>query len=602
MTDDAPRFQYVEGRMRDTLEVRFYLEALGCPRCGLRECGFEEGSAIPARYQREHGGEARSGWCFDFTCPQCQLRRRLVFFEMDPRPEHVKKIDPVTGYREDDFRHLGGWEHSEIIAPHELARELAYCAAHVISELSLIATPDPERLKDDAVWRSFSGHLCLNAEKCTRELRKFIPEGAAEVPDKFFVTDDARCMRVEHPEWFRRTDIEATEAMWDRFGEVIDAEAQRRYALQGPEDPKAAGAWKAKELSAIRAKIHGDRLPAGIQVLKPAQLDAHAAWLRDGSTGERLRWNDSDAPGAKLAFLELSGAIINGGFFDRADVSSTRLHGAQLTRVRARGANFDHVMLAGSTIAHCDFAEADFALGNLGDASIADTDFSRAQLERTTWYRSKIARCTFAGAALHDAAFDHAELVDCDFRGADFSEGKRDILGTAFETTFIRCDFRDTKWLDRDLWRVRFVDCRFEGSSGPPWLSEVTFEGASALEIWNIPAHRPRPRDVEWMLRSDELDALTPYLTRNEIPFKRTAPDRMITQQLGTPIEPGIRDALKAYRRSLAPRVLAERVLDDAIDAGVSFSDTVERLIRVGFSRENALEIVVDPATARPLP
>jgi uncharacterized protein YjbI with pentapeptide repeats len=210
--------------------------------------------------------------------------------------------------------------------------------------------------------------------------------------------------------------------------------------------------------------------------LTPFSIWRHDRWLSDEEDGQRLRVVRADATGKRLSTMDLTGAIFLEVILDHADLAFTRLHGAQLSGVHARGAAFPGAMLAKSTIVRCDFTGAAMASANLGDATIDDSSFSAAKLERTAWHRSRVTRTSFAGCLMTDTGIDRATFTDCDFRGADLSVATEGLLGTSMSAQFIGCDLRDTNWRGRELFRVRFIDCKHAGSYGTPELEETVIE------------------------------------------------------------------------------------------------------------------------------
>ena len=644
--EDGRMVEFLDGERRGTLEVDFLLEIRGCPRCGCREMG--EGPSDWYGLFDPASGQERSAGHYDITCPACGLERRVRFWVREPfsKPP-VPRLDPVTGERNrEHLLHLGGNEPSTIIGPDEFAREIAYCEAHVISDPTLIDAPDPARLADDAIANSIDGHLITNAEKCTRELLKFIPADTDEVPAACFRTEQARRTRAEHRDWFTRAYIDAQAARWKRFGDAVSAEWERRHANDSTPDPVKVEAGAQKIVQAWRGRVGLTRSTTSGPIPASA-IDAHARWLSDKG-GERLRVTGVDATGAKLSGLDLTATMFEDVTLDRADLSFTRLHGATLTRVRARGAGFASAMIAGTTLTGCDFSGAGMSIAKLGDATIDSCDFSAANLERTTWYRSKVSRCTFAGAVLTDAGLDHAEFTDCDFRGADLGIVQEGLLGSSFSAVFTRCDLRDTSWQGRDLYRVRLIDCRLAGAHGTPGIEQLVIErpdlssagdGSAigtmrdVLALWKIdpdapkPPPPPKPHELIYDLPDDEGDYLEDYLraigeTCTKQLYHRGTELRFevrVWESPDAPLAEKIEAQLAKFRYARSRRaqhredyenpdgtpktpaqLTVEAVLEEGIAQGLSFEAIVERLVtEQGFTRERALEAIVDPQKAR---
>ena len=662
MSDHLKNLQRLSGVQRGTLEISFALEVRGCPRCGSR--AFDKIGTDFYDTQAFSPGKWQSAAHYDLTCPKCGFERRVQFRDGAPDQSELGLHDRSHEY----YQHLGGREPSTIIEPHEFAVELAHCFEHAICDPALIAHPDPIRLQDEAVWRSLDGRLLSHAEICTRELRKFIPAGQDEVPDRYFATDDARGVRAIHPEWFRRDYIDAQEAMWDRFGAAVKAEANRPDKVHDPAESAALEAKLARELAAWRARAGLTRSTTSGPFTAGA-LQAHAQWLASQG-GERLHATGLDATGAKLSALDLRGAELEDVTLDGADVSFTLLHAAKLTNVRARGAGFASAMVAGTTITRCDFHGAGMSIAKLGDATIEDCDFSEANLERTTWYRSAVSRCNFAGAAMTDIGIDKAVFTDCDFRGVDFRT-VMDLLGSSMDAQFVRCDLRDTAWQGRSLFRVSLVDCKLAGAHGRPQLEETVVERADlspagdgsvigglreVMPLWGIDPDAPKPpppaptyRVLVYDLPDDEGDHLEDYLRAgghwcDKRLYHRGTDLRFevkTRERIAAPIAPAIDAELATFREAKARRaarsgsagpdrvpsdngrppagppdrgeaipdgqppaelpapVIAEAVIERGLERGESFEQIIDTLVNTGFSRENALEAMIDPARAR---
>jgi hypothetical protein len=144
--------------------------------------------------------------------------------------------------------------------------------------------------------------------------------------------------------------------------------------------------------------------------VEQAALAAHRAWLVRGGNGSG-RWVASgvDASGLDLAGGDLSRCVVQGSTFERAAFGGSRLGSACFT---------------GSS---------------------------------------------FRDAVFGDAVLDDAVFIDCELQDADFSAlGARGSAGTTARCRFYRCDLRGALWIDRDLSRAEFVDCRLDMIAGTP--------------------------------------------------------------------------------------------------------------------------------------
>lgn len=588
----------LEGVARDSLEVRFCLEIRGCPRCGGRALGVEELDTWRDRDDRQVG-------CYHLQCPSCGLRRKVEFFR-------------GPGFDESHPRgHLGGPEPSSILEPHELVHELH----RDLEEL----TESFRTVPATGEW----GHLLNLAQKCITELPKFadpLDVEGDDIPEHYFRTESAKAARAAHPEWFRRPYFAELRARYDAMVAAADREVARRDA--------------AGEVSAP--------LPPLVAPFSRASITLHAAWLGDKPGGQRLQVTGVDATGRHVSAVDLTGATFTDVTLDRADLSFTRFHGATFTNVRARGAGCESTMLAGTTLTHCNFTAAGMPIARLGDSTIDDCTFAGADLQRTSWYRAKVARTSLADTTLTDAALDSAEFTDCDFRGADLGIVKEGLLGTAMDAVFVRCDLRNTNWQGRALFRVRFIDCKLAGARGAARPEEVVIERPDlsaagdgsqigterdVFALWGFDPAAPPPappppkyRTLVYDVTHDEGDYLENFLRVKGVPstkdlfrsgtelrFKVTFRD-----PIDAPLAPLVESQLAKYRAIRAyqdanpdqyfnpdgsPKLYAQLVAEDALDhaeeRGESFDDIVQRLVRAGFTIEQAHEAIIDPSKAR---
>jgi uncharacterized protein YjbI with pentapeptide repeats len=464
MTETA--YQFLDGCARTGREVRFYLKLHPCPQCGSRD--FGEPKSTWGTRVFEDGSKHYAAW-YRVMCPQCGHERKLHFLAEDGgehrHSDFEREVEQRYGYELRSTsptpvevfrasRHLAAPpEPSTLIQPHEFATEFVRLEA---------ARPADRTILDNAAWNRATDDV-FDALTCVYELRKYFVEGVDEMPDHHVRTEAARIAREAHPEWFRRSWVEAQASHWEQLHSTIYTEGTFRASLPA-DDPRSHD-------------YRRDERPPVLPPLSPASLLLHEKWLAD-EDGDRLHAKGIDATGKQLSGRDLSAAILEEVVLDRADLSFARLHGAVMTGVRARGASLASAMVAGTELTRCDFTGAAMPIAKLGDAEIADCDFSGADLERTTWYRSKVTRCTFAGATLTNGGFDKAVFTECDFRDANLGMIAPNLLGTAFETVFVRCDLRGTDWTGLELFRTRFVDCKLAGAHGTPSVAETVVERA----------------------------------------------------------------------------------------------------------------------------
>lgn len=429
MTDEGD-VQWLAGAARFSREVGFALETRGCSRCGCRADGLQQ-----LKSWLDHEKREVEEWHLE--CPDCGLRRRVRFF--------IAPSYDGSSHRDWPRDHLGGPEPSSVIEPHEFIREFDYNLSYLREVLSHVPPTDHD-------WP----HNSSRSRECMVELAKFFTNESDRIPEAHFRTPEAKRQLAEHPEHFRRAFLDEMRARHRDVQVLIDREVARRDAASEQAPPPSLGR---------------------VAPFSQAHLKRHAYWLagKPAPLGEQMRLANLEATEKPLSTADLSSSILENVVLDRADLSFATLHGATWTGVLARGAGFRSAMLAGTKLRRCDFTAAGMPIARFGDATVEDCTFAGANLERTTWYRARVERCSFVDAVLQEAAFDKATFADCDFRGADFSI-VRNLLGTGVDARFVRCDLRDTKWSERDLFRVAFIECKLAGSSGRPSIARTTIE------------------------------------------------------------------------------------------------------------------------------
>jgi uncharacterized protein YjbI with pentapeptide repeats len=330
---------------------------------------------------------------------------------------------------------LGGSDPSSVIRPVQFVEELDRVGAGVVWE--------PESLAP-AEWRANLGAL-NRAGTCIAELLKFIPEGADSVPDSA-LDKASRADALARPEKYQREWLEGELARYRELFSCHEKDGPRVYALE-PRRP----------------------LPRG--ELSSRTLEAHLQWVRRGRKGDgRLDISNVDVTEVNVGAKDMSGALLDGVIFDRADVSFSTFDRAELTGAQMVQTNLQSCSFAGARLVRCDLLGAVLALGKLDEVVIEGGRFDRAYLNRCLWRRARVQGASFRDADFANSALDDSVFIDCDLRGANLSlrEDSKNVLGTTTRTRFERCDLRDTKWADRDMQGAVFIDCRFHGASGLP--------------------------------------------------------------------------------------------------------------------------------------
>lgn len=404
-------------RARSIHEMHFAASLEPCPKCGTR---------IDAQQLSLAGND--EAWALTGNCPRCATPRAFTF---------VTYGDPLTAPAPRD--ELAGPAPSEIISPAQWIAE--------IDRLIPLVRPDPTKLEIDE-WKA-SRDANKRLLVCLNELRKFIPDGASEIPaDK--LSDAERVDRKARPERFQRAWIETEreQCLALRARHVADLPRIEKLERGGGSGPKAH-----------TREIELDR----------DALRAHESWIKAGQRGKgRLVLVGTQATGVRLTGVELVGAKLDEVDLSGADLSFANLDDAELRGVRFTGAKLESLSLRGAQIEAGSFAGAQLTLAKLDDATIEGTSFGDAQLDRSQWRGARVVRADLDGATFGNAELDGATFLRCTFAGASFAPIAHLPEPTTRETRFEDCDLRDTNWEGRDLRGAVFVRCKVDSLQGRP--------------------------------------------------------------------------------------------------------------------------------------
>lgn len=501
------------GYARSINEVFFFLELERCPRCGEREIGEPNTGGGLYGDDKKRGGEAF------LTCPRCGHQRAVFYYKL---PEY-----------DDPFRpgHVGGPTPSQIILPHQFAKELAWCLRDIERELPKYQLMSKEqRRPNSALW-----YIGL---KSVNELNKFIPEAAAEVPAEAFTTGEGRAYHAAHREEFTRTYLDASGTMLA----AIRAEILR--------------VSDAQEAARIAAGIERAPQPLPLPPFSLAALKFHEKWVAEGDVegAQRMTGKGIDLRGRNLDGRDLSGSEFENINFDRANLARSKWRGAHLVGGSAFQTSFVDARITGATLERCMFSSATMTDVHLFDSAFLECSIIETDLSRSLWFRTAIGRGKVLRSSLVDASFDYATIADCDFSGSDFSVTRAGPIGTAVEARFVRCDLRNTNWAGRDLFRVTFIDCKLAGAHGTPELAETLIER---------PDLSPKGDGSQIGTRADVLRlwgiAEDPALTHRELVYDLTADDAFhmaaIARKHGLETRTWVVTAADGYRHGLRIRV-----------------------------------------------
>ncbi|WP_159716547.1 pentapeptide repeat-containing protein [Geminicoccus flavidas] len=139
-------------------------------------------------------------------------------------------------------------------------------------------------------------------------------------------------------------------------------------------------------------------------VLLPSGAEAGCA----DAAAPGVEWRRCMLGGEDLRGVNLAGADLRSGLFNRADLS-----GADLREVRADGAKFISAELTGVRMDGAELRRADFTNAVLDEASLVEADLRNARL-----YDAKLRRANLTGAML-----DRTDLLRADLSGATWTDG-----------------------------------------------------------------------------------------------------------------------------------------------------------------------------------
>lgn len=424
------------GFARSSLEVSYWLRLHGCPQCNERDIG------TPRTNWYQDADTGYFAGLYHVTCPRCGHQRSIEFYEVANFDVPREMIG---------LGHLGGLEPSQIISPHLFAKELERC----IVELGPDARADIPLLKKIRAT-SYEWSPLNNGKTCSVELAKFLPDGVSDVPDGYFVDDEARQYRAAHRDQFTRAHIQERKQFFQELDQALDPVADQLDAEEARSAPRP------------------ELRPLPLPPFSLAALAFHERWVAhgDGEGRQRMTATGADARERNLSGRNLSSVVLDKVTLDLANLSYAQLQFAELTKVSAREAQWNHAGLVESTLQGCDFSGAEMTSALLHHSTIENCDFSGAILAHTSFRKAEVTRSTFVSANLTDARLHEAVFTDCDLRGAK--------LGIApggdppiEDATFIRCDLRDTDWRGRRLVRVHLVDCKLAGAHGAPVFEDA---------------------------------------------------------------------------------------------------------------------------------
>ena len=400
---DEPTGTRIHGRPRSLAEMDFVAGLYPCTACGER---------VPVITKT---GGSGSVWNLHVRCGRCSAPRMFVF----------STDADVTEADHPDLE-LGGPEPSDILDPYQL-----------IAEIDRLAPLVSARGGDD---RARNWDRLERVQTALRELAKFVPTGAADIPATALRTDAAAADRRARPERYTRAWSEHEVAHWDGVARQLVAERGTP-----PEMPPKRG------------------------VLDRKTAEAHWRWVQRGRQGEGgLDVVGFDASGARLDGEKLNGARLSHVRFPKANVSYTVFEDAVLTDCDFTQAQLSSSSLVAASIERCTFESAQCALLDLTKARARDSAFDSAALDKTRWNEATVERSTFRRATFGNAKLEGARFTDCDFRETTYRPISKLPAITLAGAVFERCDFRDADFTDLVLTGATFKSCKLGGVHGKP--------------------------------------------------------------------------------------------------------------------------------------
>lgn len=397
----------IHGRPRSLAEMDFVAGMHPCDACGSWE---------PATWRTGGSGDV---WTVRANCPRCDAERMYVF----------SSSEDLTEAEHPDLE-LGGPEPSEVLDPYALMRELDRIAPMVSSRGADLVGPARERNWD----------LLERAQTALHELAKFVPVGAAEIPERAQRGEDALADRRARPERYTRAWIEQELAHW---------------------------AGVEKQLVASRPAV--SVVPVRRGVLDRETADAHRRWVIGGRRGEGgLDVVGFDASGARLDGEKILGARLEAVNLQGANVSYTDISHGVITACDFTQAQLSSLKLMGATVERCTFRYTRATLIDFKQATVRDCAFDGSDLDRSRWAEATCERTSFRKVSFGNSQLDDGRFTGCDFREARFcpasSQPRMSMVGVVFDS----CDFRDADFTGADLTGATFRGCKLGGAHGTP--------------------------------------------------------------------------------------------------------------------------------------
>jgi uncharacterized protein YjbI with pentapeptide repeats len=407
-------------------EMQFALSLHPCTACGTYERDATKMRLLGGPLRRD---ESLGDYELSLRCPNCRGWRRLMVWSVpDPRVRH-------------GLDELNGPLPSNILQPMEF-----------LGEIDRLLPAIAEHPQDQGYKEWFHSMQSLRrAILCANELAKFLPPGASKIPDDLLYPESADHQR-SHPIRYSASYISSLQKQLAELFARYQADVPRYKAQRAAEEPPP-------------------RLRVG--EFSDESIRAHRAWKARGMVGDgrmtlkHLRIQDVGLP-------HLDGVIWEDVSLLHVRGLTTIFERAELTQTIWVECSIENTHFEDARISLSKFERCAMQVSHFTNSIAVDCRLEACLMTRSNWRGAHWTLVTFVESDLTNATFDNAVFKSCSFRAhslaATTSFGGH--LATTAGSRFEDCDFRDTRWLGRDLSHATFVRCQLAGATGRPVAHE----------------------------------------------------------------------------------------------------------------------------------
>ena len=220
----------------------------------------------------------------------------------------------------------------------------------------------------------------------------------------------------------------------------------------------------------------------------------------------------ADLSGSRLDGAQLAGVNLSFSLLTGTNLTGANLEGAKLTRVDLAGGNLSGANLAGADLRNSDLTGADLRNANLSGADLSGSvligaDLTQASLNNANLSNTDLSQAVLTNADLYQTNLSGADLIEADFsdariRQADFSGAN--LFGA---------DFSGALLLNSNLSRANLSGAVLRGANlFSNSLENTSFKGVSlAGVIFEPPAERLAfiEKNLERLVKADNLGLMT---------------------------------------------------------------------------------------------